>query len=223
MQRQRSSFAGLTRSREGHRKTIAGRWQGRPVVVAASGPSLDREGVTRAFEAGCPVIAVNTTGLHVPCHVLFAADYAWWQQYHDKRPIHPDAYEPWTTSKLAAREFDLYFVEGRNERGLSEDPEVVHYGYHSGFQALNLAVNSGASRILLSGFDMRFRDGASHWHGDHPSSLRNPRERVLVDMTRVYARALPALKARGVEVVNCTPGSAIQAFRFGSLLEELGL
>jgi len=37
---------------------------------------------------------------------------------------------------------------------------------------VNLAVQLGAARILLLGYDMRAVDGKTHWFGEHPWPTR---------------------------------------------------
>lgn len=205
-------------------KTLEGRWAGRTVVLAASGPSFDLERVEFAKANDTPILAVNSTGLACRCDVLYASDYAWWQNTSTAQRHKLDARgtELWTCSSLAARQFDLLHIPSKELRGLSTDPSYLHSGHHSGFQALNIAFHAGAKRILLTGYDMRHVQGAIHWHGDHPSNLRNPRDALLRMMAQAYGHARKQLDARGVEVINCTPGSAIDAFPFSTLAVELG-
>lgn len=100
----------------------------------------------------------------------------------------------------------------------------IGWGGNSGFGALNLAVQFGASRIVLVGFDMRLyspadaqrlfgsTEKAVHWHGDH-QGLHNPSAGNVTRWRRVTDGAAPTLKALGVEVLNATPHSALSAYR----------
>ena len=83
-------------------------------------------------------------------------------------------------------------------------------GRSSGYQACNLAFHLGVKRILLLGFDMRAVNGRTHWHEQHqrPTSPKD----YATHMAPPFKRLAEELGARGVEVVNCTPGSAITAF-----------
>lgn len=94
-------------------------------------------------------------------------------------------------------------------------------GGNSGFQAVNLAAACKARRIVLTGFDMSL-DGGSHWHGDHLGLLGNPDARMLKNCARILDAAAPALKARGVEVLNASGRSALTAFRRVTMKEALG-
>lgn len=65
---------------------------------------------------------------------------------------------------------------------------------------------------MLVGFDMRkIEDEAgqvqTHWHGDHPKPLKNdsPYPRFIAGMAQMAAD----LYAHRVEVINCSPRSAL--------------
>ena len=84
-----------------------------------------------------------------------------------------------------------------------------------------MAAHLGVKRALLIGYDMREVDGASHWHGMRKKADGN-------DMRSggdVYAKAMlprfptlvEPLRRRGVEVINCTPGSALDVWPMGEL------
>jgi hypothetical protein len=49
------------------------------------------------------------------------------------------------------------------------------YG-NSGAGAISLALNGGAEKVVLLGFDCQRTDGKSHWHGDHPRNLANAKQ-----------------------------------------------
>lgn len=99
--------------------------------------------------------------------------------------------------------FGLNFIKGENKPGLSRDPALIHTGGNSGYQAINLLWHFGVSRILLLGFDMK----GGHWHGKHPRGLNNySPHHDWVQRFRPLAAELD------IEVINCTPGSALDAF-----------
>lgn len=104
--------------------------------------------------------------------------------------------------------------------GLSELLNGLNTGSNGGYQAVNLAALTGARRILLIGYDMRFPGGKSHWHGGHPPSGRVP-ESSYTMYARKFSTMLEQLTRLGIEVVNCTDGSAIRCFPFSSLEREL--
>ena len=106
---------------------------------------------------------------------------------------------------------------GRPE-GLSTEPTGLITGRNSGYQAINIAVLAGARRILLLGYDMRFIDGRQHWFGNHP--IKN-HEAEFTGYAKRFRTMVEPLEKLGVEVVNCSPGSAIDAFPRAELSEAL--
>lgn len=102
--------------------------------------------------------------------------------------------------------------------GISESPAELRTGGHSGHMALNIAVLAGASPHVLLGFDAR--EGVNrkkHWFGDHPDKTA-PAYR---DMVLTMRTAATALAARGIEVLNASPGSAIDCFPRMTIEEAL--
>jgi hypothetical protein len=105
----------------------------------------------------------------------------------------------------------LNWICGRQKPGLCLDPLAIHYGGNSGYQAINLAFNWGARRIILLGFDMgKAVDGRSHYFGDHPAGLR--RGGNFRNWIADFEQLAADLKAEGVEVVNCSRSTALRCF-----------
>lgn len=103
---------------------------------------------------------------------------------------------------------------------LVDQPGVLGDAGNSGFQAVNLAVQLGARRLLLIGFDMRL-DLGIHWHGKHGRGLNNPTEANVAKWRRILDAAAPRLAALGVSVVNCSAVSALEAYPKMTLTEAL--
>lgn len=202
-------------------------WPGELVVIAASGPSLTQAQVD-AVRGKARLIVINTTYRMAPwADLLYACDGKWWevekgapefeglrvrQQFVDA-DVDVGSVPIW---------HEIAVVNGVNERGLSFDPSKIHYGSHSGFQALNLAVLLGASRILLIGYDMKLGAGRKrHWHGDHPPTLKQTHAGAYSQWCAQYAATVAPLKARGIEVTNCTPDSALNCFPKADLADCL--
>ena len=53
------------------------------------------------------------------------------------------------------------------------------------------------------------------------SGLRETLPETYTRWVQRFAALAPLLAARGVDVVNCTPGSALRCFRFADLKDEL--
>jgi len=199
----------------------AGRWRGATVVCVASGPSLhlDDLALVRAWRDAEPevrkVIAVNNAGLEpfAPwADVLFAGDARWWRHYW--RPIEDSTAELWTTSDAQADVPGMNWIRGldNDEPGISASPNHIHAGGNSGYGALGLAALWGASRVILTGYDMQRSPRAAHAHADHPRHLGNPDAGTLNLWVDRYAVAARDLRQRGIEVVNCTRSTALRCF-----------
>lgn len=102
--------------------------------------------------------------------------------------------------------------------GISNNPSLVCWNNNSGAAAISLAAHFGVKRIVLLGFDMNLDEKrVSHWHGSHNTSP----SRVLGKNVKIppFARHLKGFpqiaadaKARGIEILNASPISAIQDF-----------
>jgi hypothetical protein len=202
-------------------------WAGETAVVIASGPSLTRQQVEFA-RGKCRAIAVNNAGIDtvnsdtqelVPAmapwaDILFAGDAKWWRCYHERalkfagRKVTIKPTLPWP---------EIYCLQQSLEHA-SFDPRPTHLvmGGNSGYMALHLAVHLGAKRILLLGFDMKDgRNRRRHWFGNHPPKL-NSRGNY-AGWIRAFEKLAKCLNTRDVEIINCTPDSALRCFRRTSL------
>ncbi len=103
---------------------------------------------------------------------------------------------------------------------LVDQPGVIGWGANSGFQALNLAVQLGARRILLCGFDCSLEKG-THWHGRHPSPLDNPRQASVDRWGAALDAQAPFVESLGIPVINCASHSRLAAFPRRPLMEAL--
>lgn len=98
---------------------------------------------------------------------------------------------------------------------------TVGAGGNSGFQALNLAVQFGARKIILAGFDMT-DDSGVHWYGRNTwSGANNPDYTNFRKWISAFESAAPQLAALGVRVVNTSPHSALTCFPKMSLQEAV--
>lgn len=189
-------------------------WKGRTVAILASGPSMSPSVISRVVAAGLPAIVINNSWrLHPKAEVLYAADQIWWETER------PDFQGLKVTAGDSNLPSDVHALRITGADGFDPDPECVRTGGNSGYAAVHLAAHAGASRILLFGFDMR----PGHWHGDHPRPLRNAPAETYDRWVRRFAGLSEALKARGVEVINCTPGSALTCFPVANIAEALQL
>jgi hypothetical protein len=186
------------------------RWAGRTVVVAAPGPSLTEE-VAEACK-GFPTIAVNNAWQLLPwADILFACDTAYWK-FHRGVPAFKG--EKWSShgtgndKQDAGLTYDIKCIAGQHGAEFSTRPGLINYGSNSGFQAINLAIQFGAPRIVLVGFNMQKVGGKTHFHGDHPKGLRNADPVRFLTYFNQAAKKLPP----GVTIINATPDSLLTCF-----------
>ncbi|MBZ9759480.1 hypothetical protein LB553_01075 [Mesorhizobium sp. CA8] len=98
---------------------------------------------------------------------------------------------------------------------------LVGNGGNSGFQALNLAVQFGAKRILLIGLDMSLSGGV-HWYGPNKwPNANNPNDSNFKRWIDAFEGSAALLKSMGVEIINCSMNSAIQCFPKRSLEDAI--
>lgn len=190
-------------------------FEGGVVAVLASGPSMSQAVADAVHIAGIPAIAINTTHRLAPwAWMLYAADTEWWQH-----PTNRDAQAfkglRVTCSGQAIK--GVHRIMHSGVEGFSTDQACVHTHGNSGAQAMQIAVKTGAARVLLLGMDMH----GGHWHGEHPPGLRSTVQELYSKWARRTELAAPAILATGVDVVNCTPGSALKCFRMSTLDQEL--
>lgn len=197
------------------------RWERKRVIVAASGPSLSEE--VAALCDGEIVLAVNDAYRLFPqADVLYACDAAWWKQNDYVKNF---SGERWTSHSLAPKNDkqnlphqELFkIIQGKMVPGFSKNPEFIHYGNNSGFQAVNLAILFGAEEIILVGFDMRVVENKSHFFGNHKTPLRDSHSFSV--WISEFTNASKSLS--GVRIINATPNSALRCFPMVSLEEAL--
>lgn len=197
------------------------RWAGQTVAILASGPSLASESLDAL--RGLPVIAINDSWRKYPdAEILYACDPPWWK-HHGGVPEFMG--ERWSQHRGAAswpaeaQAMGITVIRSAPHAGVSVDPSVIHTGANSGFQALNLAILAGASRILLLGYDMQESGGRAHWFGDHPGKLKRSSPYAL--FRKSFDDAADQIAGLGVEVINCTRETSLTCFPRVALLEAL--
>lgn len=92
---------------------------------------------------------------------------------------------------------------------LSRDPSCLAHGGNGGYQAINLAALAGAQRIVLLGFDMKFRQGQKNWHPGYP--IKTP-ERHIKQWIPRFRELAAELRHDGVQVLNASEETALDAF-----------
>lgn len=196
--------------------SVPRQYEGATIVCIGGGPSLTKADARYAVNK-CPIIAINDAFRLVPeCSALYVCDLKWWDWYYAETEA-LKCPRITTADKAKLKYPALHLLHGKHEPGLSTDQDTLHYGSNGGYQAINLAVLFGAAKILLLGYDMRTIGGLTHWFGDHPDRAVSHYKRWITG----FKTMLPQLHSMGVEIVNCTPGSALDAFRLSCIGDEV--
>jgi hypothetical protein len=201
-------------------------WQGRTVAILASGPSLlaSLPAVSAAHRAGQLVaVVLNSGGVATRrsdgslqeaaapwADMLYGADSAWWC-FHAQQALKFPGLKVTASSTVPFR--DVLALKPTGAEGYDPTPGCLRTGGNSAYQATHIAAQAGAARILLCGVDLHSRNG-SHHHGDHPSPLRNSTDQNFERMRQRFHTLAQPLADLGIEVFNCSPGSALTCFPF---------
>jgi hypothetical protein len=193
-------------------------WHGQRAVIVASGPSAVEQPIDLVHGlARC--VAINNSWRLAPfADVLYASDEAWWRE---------NDHAGFAGLRVSRSDVDGVLRVAIRDRGRPrrdemqlDTPGLIGAGGCSGFQALNLVAQFGATDIALVGFDARVDNGV-HWHGKHKRT-GNPTRWTAAAWVANLDAAASALSARGIRVVNCSPVSALTAYEKTGLEEWLG-
>ena len=186
------------------------------VLVLAQGPSFAQvklSDVEQAQARGAFVVAVNQSIRYYPkpnawitmdpskLNRAMVAEARDGVAYYMAVPPHygqPDA--PVKSHRKTPEPWVTYLLRMSHLSTLSEHPGRIH-SKNSGRAALDLAYLMDAKRVALLGVDGQ---GANRWDGTENGNLD--------DLSVWFRAALPQLEARGVEVVNGSPLTAVDCF-----------
>ena len=194
-------------------------WTGKTCVIMASGPSLSDEQCALVRAADVVSITTNTTWLKAYwATVHYACDHLWWKTYVALLNKAGVLGKCWTQDRTSAEKYGIHWVRQSARPGLGK--KEIQVNGNSGFGAINLAYLFGCRRILLLGFDMQpGAHGALHWHFNHPAPLVQKQQfGEWIHKSTLFAREL---KDAECSVINCTPRSALTAFKTATLREAL--
>ena len=188
-----------------HNTDWVDRWKGEDVVCIASGASLTQQQCDYV-KGKARVIAINDTFRLAPfADVFYACDHRWWEKY--RKEVEPLGGERWTMDERAAKDFGLFHVYAQRMEGLNTERGRINHGCNGGFQAINLAYQFGAGRIILLGYDYQHTNGKRHFFGDHPRGWGNAnRPERWLEMIKTIRCPVP--------VINCTAETAIPETTF---------
>jgi len=166
--------------------------------------------------ANIPTIAINDTAKLAPwADILYICDYAFWM-HHAAWALNFAGLKVTCDDSVP---FDqVLCLKQTGTSGFDPDPRYIRTGNNGGYQSLHIAIQAGAKRVLLCGYDMQ----GGHWFGNHPANLADADENVHRNLfIPEFEKLAPLLPELGVEVINCTTGSALRCFPFGNIEDEL--
>lgn len=154
-------------------------------------------------------------------NVLYFADFKWWELQRNKQVFRDFSGEKCTifvTGNMVDDPAVHMLRKAEGDVALSDDPDAIATFSNSGHQALNIAYLTAPRRIILVGYDAMPGDGRKvHFFGNHPDNSAPPYRTMINGMNA----AAPLLRAKGIDVVNSSPRSAIEAFRKAPLDDAL--
>jgi len=193
-------------------------------VIIASGPSAKSVPIEKAI-GHARFIAVNSSWALCPwADVLYACDYEWWK-FADGCPQFKGlkiSVDPRACNSTTGWDVKHVMCSKVGDQIEFNNHGRIGWGGNSGFGALNLAIQFGVKKIILVGYDMTIRHG-SHWHGDHPDSLKNPSIANSGRWRRAIDEAARFIAAHRIKVINCSPISTLINYPVMTLEEALGL
>jgi len=190
--------------------SVPNTYAGRTIVILGGGPGIPDKSIIDRLPQPIMVLK-HAVSLRSDADIFFWAGRQWHEQfapliasfrgkYSIRRGQAPEL-NPICTQVSRMKYADPYF---------SLDPRLVG-GYCVGGSAINIAAHFGAKRILLLGYNM----AGGHWFPNHPtpvpSSNAHARHRAGIESM------VPALRELGIEVINCTPKSALTCFPKGRI------
>jgi len=190
--------------------TVPRLWPGETVVCIGTGPSVTQADVDTCRDRARVIVVNDAYRLAPWADVLYAADDKWWG-WHKGAPGFSGL--KYTIEPCRHAWPGLQVLRNAGPHGLETNPSGLRTGYNSGYQAINLAVHLGASRVVLLGYEM----SGDHYFGSHPDKTRPPFGPCL----KAFATLPAPLAAAGVEVFNCSRNTALKVFPCPSLREAL--
>lgn len=189
--------------------TVPRLWPGSTIYMLGGGPSL--KGLDISCLQGQRVIAVNNAYRLAPwADVMFFGDCRWYEWHRNE--LGDFAGLKVTSCEAHANKPNLRVLRRRNSpEGINTNPQFLSWNKSSGACALNLAYHLGAGKIVLLGYDMRRVDDKCNWHDDHPIA-KNPHHNPWERFLRPFPAIARDFERLHVEVVNATPGSALEVF-----------
>jgi hypothetical protein len=208
---------------------IPRKFEGDTAIVCGTGPSITLEIIDQVNGSGCRVFGANRAWEIFNCDVVHGCNYQFWDHYWPQ--IKDQQFDKWTTRpELEGKYPGLNYIEERWEDGLSKEQHWISAHHGTGPQLVNIAYLYGCTRLLLVGWDMRYlgKTGPqtytrrryldedpltlNHWPRTGPNGEQTG---LIKEMETIHPEDY------GIEIINCTPDSAMTCFPMGDLGDEM--
>jgi hypothetical protein len=200
-----ASTAGL---RPGGFISIEREWEGETAFLVCGGPSF--ASVDAELLRGRRVMVVNSSLYRIPwADFLFFGDERW--ELENRSAVKSFGGRVLSSSYGSVHCPYIGFLRrprpAETPHGLSSDPLEAWLRHTSVRGAINVLCHLGVSRIVALGLDGGpDATGKTHHHTPHPWGMN----RNIWDLQREeLSHVAPALQARGIELLNASPGSKI--------------
>lgn len=212
-------------------------YQGATIIVTGTGPSITNESIELVNEARAAglvkVFGSNRAYQIFDVDLMHGCNKEFWEYWYEHDPeLKNRPFLKYTTRpELEGKYPGLEYIKEEWIDGLSRDPTYIAAHHGTGPQAVNLAYLFGAARILLIGWDMRFPGKVDNKTYKQPRRYFGEDALTKKHWPRTGADgALDGLinemktinpKDYGIEIINCTPGSAMRCFPMMDLSDAL--
>lgn len=197
--------------------------QGTDVFIIGGGNSLKDFDFARLKNKN--VIAINSAYKFIDDAILFWTDGSWVAANDLTLQNHSSKYRMMaiTNADIAIKKnltgtANSIYLKRSGDFGYDPNPDNV-MGNNSGTMAINFAINMGAKRIILLGFDLKQINRKSHFHNDYDSIvMESVYDNLFIPS---FKKLFEESKMVNTKIINCSPDSALNCFEFGDIDEFL--
>lgn len=190
-------------------------WIGETVVIVASGPSTEL--VDLSLLKGKKVIAVAHGYRAVPdADVLLIGGHAFYLSNNLSDYKGPLIVAAQRLSRVTQPDPRLVFMYRQDKFGISDDPGALSGSESSVMLAINYAAHRGVSKVILLGCDGKPAESGRRRIGLAKKDTHDAIERYQ-EQERAMETQIQPLADRGIEIVNCSPGTALTIYPVESL------
>lgn len=133
-------------------------------------------------------------------------DLQWWERYEDE--IQSTFFgDRLSVNKIPAK-FKVKHIQ-----------TISGYG-NSGAGAISCAIEGGATRVIMLGYDCQRTNGKNHWHADYPKRMGNCGK---MDKWHTKFGLLNEHLSKDAEIINASRESALDMFKRMDLESALRL